>query len=286
VIEQSADVLHVVRFVFSNVQRTDDIHERPESRSTLAAFPPRGAPTIIAGYDNLNPDSTSEPMTIENVRHCTFTARLDCRYLLYPPATVNERTLLVATLHGFSANPDVMLRLTANMMGPQHVMAAIEGPNQFYLAQNSNDVGYGWATHKHSDSSVRLHHDMLLHVFNEAGREYGIPPSRRLLVGFSQPVGMNYRFAATHPDEIRGVIGICGGVPRNWDEGPYRRVTAALLHIARREDEFYKPEVTERYAARLRLRAADVEFHMLEGGHRFPSKAKPIVDAWLERVLR
>jgi hypothetical protein len=23
---------------------------------------------------------------------------------------------------------------------------------------------------------------------------------------------------------------------------------------------------------------------MLEGGHRFPSKAKPIVDRWLERV--
>jgi predicted esterase len=95
---------------------------------------------------------------------------------------------------------------------------------------------------------------------------------------------MNYRFAATHPAEIRGVIGICGGIPRNWEEGPYRPVTAAVLHIARREDEFYKPEVTERYADRLRLRAADVEFHMLDGGHRFPSKARPIADAWLARI--
>jgi predicted esterase len=132
---------------------------------------------------------------------------------------------------------------------------------------------------------VRLHHDMLLHVLNEAGREYGIPASRRILAGFSQPVGMNYRFAATHPGEIRGVIGICGGIPRNWEEGPYHPVTAAVLHIARREDEFYKPEVTERYAERLRLRAADVEFHMLDGGHRFPSKARPIADAWLERIM-
>jgi predicted esterase len=62
-------------------------------------------------------------------------------------------------------------------------------------------------------------------------------------------------------------------------------VTAALLHIARREDEYYKPEVTERYSERLRLRADDVEFHMLEGGHRFPSKSRPIAEQWLARIL-
>jgi phospholipase/carboxylesterase len=224
-------------------------------------------------------------MTLENVRHCSFTSRLDCRYLAHAPQVVDDQTALVVTLHGFSANPEVMLRLTSVMLGPRHVIAAVEGPNQFYLSQGSSEVGYGWATHKHPESSVRLHHDMLLHVFNEAGREYGIPASRRILVGFSQPVGMNYRFAATHPEALRGVIGICGGIPRNWEEGPYKPVTAALLHIARREDEFYKPEITELYAERLRLRATDVEFHMLDGGHRIPSKARPIAEAWLQRLI-
>ena len=138
-------------------------------------------------------------MTLENIRHCSFTARLDCRYLVHAPETVDDGAMLVAALHGFSATPEAMLRLTAAMMGPRHVIAAIQGPNQFYLGMGSNEVGYGWATHKHPDSSVRLHHDMLLHVLNEAGREYGIPASRRILAGFSQPVGMNYRFAATHP---------------------------------------------------------------------------------------
>lgn len=224
-------------------------------------------------------------MTAENLRHCSFTARLDCRYLLHAPPTITDRTLLVVTLHGFSSNPEVMMRLTRLMIGEEQVIAAVEGPNQFYLSQSSNEIGYGWATHTHPDSSVRLHHDMLLHVLNESGREYAIPPERRILVGFSQPVGMNYRFAGTHPAEVHGVIGICGGVPRNWEDGPYRRVTAALLHIARREDEYYKPEVTERYPERLRLRAADVEFHMLEGGHRFPSQARPVAEHWLARIL-
>ena len=171
------------------------------------------------------------------------------------------------------------------MLGPKHAIAAVQGPNQFYLSQASNQVGYCWITHRHAESSIRLHHEMLLHVLDEAGRRYGIPPERRLLVGFSQPVGLNYRFAATHPAAVRGVIGICGGLPKNWEEGPYQKTQAALLHIARREDEFYKPDVTEHYAERLRLRADDVEFHLLEGGHRFPSKAGPLVERWIARVF-
>jgi predicted esterase len=224
-------------------------------------------------------------MSFETVEHRTFSARMDCHYLVHAPAEVNASTLLVATLHGFGGNPEAMLQLTEGLLGPRHVIAALQAPSQFFLAQNLNDVGYCWATHKHSDESVRLHHEMLLYVLDEVGREYGIPARRRLLVGFSQPVGMNYRFAATHPDEVCAVIGMCGGVPKNWEEGPYRNVSAALLHIARREDEFYPPAVTERYAERLRLRAQDVEFHMMEGGHRFPSKAGPIVVRWMARVF-
>jgi hypothetical protein len=50
----------------------------------------------------------------------------------------------------------------------------------------------------------------------------------------------------------------------------------AVLHIARSHDEFYPAERTEQYARRLRLRCDDVEFQLLPGGHRFPSRAGPI----------
>jgi len=224
-------------------------------------------------------------MHLDSAEHRSFSARLDCHYLIYAPEPVTADTLLAVTLHGFGQTPEAMLRLTALMLGPKHAIAAVQGPNQFYLSQASNQVGYCWITHRHSASSIRLHHEMLLYVLDEAGRRYGIPPERRLLVGFSQPVGLNYRFAATHPAAVRGVIGICGGLPKNWEEGPYQKAQAALLHIARREDEFYKPDVTGHYAERLRLRADDVEFHLLEGEHRFPSKAGPLVERWIARVF-
>jgi predicted esterase len=224
-------------------------------------------------------------VTAESVQHCTFTARLDCHYLLYEPEFVTEKTLLVATLHGFGQNPDAMMRYTRTILGERHIIAAVQGPNQFFLDQGATEVGYCWITNRHAESSIRLHHDMLHHVLNEVGQQAGIPANRRMLLGFSQPVGLNYRFAATYPDAVRGVIGICGGLPKNWEDGPYGKTSAALLHIARREDEIYKPQVTELYAGRLKLRADDVELHMLEGGHRFPSKAGPLVENWIARVF-
>ena len=199
---------------------------------------------------------------------------------------MEERSLLVLTLHGYGSNPEVMLRLTKSMLGPQHVIASVQAPSQFFPSSTPDGVvGYCWGSPAHPQASVRLHHEMLLHVAREVGGRFGIGVGRRLLVGFSQPVGMNYRFAATHPDEVRGVIGICGGMPKNWGDGEYSKVSAALMHIARREDEIFPPAVTGKYAGRLRLRAGDVEFHLLEGGHKFPSKAAPIVESWIERVF-
>jgi len=223
---------------------------------------------------------------MEGARRCTFSARLDCHYLLRVPERIGPRSTLVLALHGFGQTPEAMLPLTGKMMGDGHVIASLEGPNQFFLDGKTVDVGCGWVTRRHAPAGIRLHHDMVRHVLAEAGREYGIPPERRLLVGFSQPVSLNYRFAATCPDAVRGVIGLCGGLPGDWETGAYQPVKAAVLHIARRGDEFYPPPVTEQYEARLRLRVEDVEFHLLDGGHRFPSKSDVIVEGWMGRILK
>ncbi len=216
----------------------------------------------------------------------TFSTRLDCHYLLRAPDLVDERTPLVVTLHGFGGSPGAMLHLTARLFDTPPVIAALQGPNQFFLGMRNAEVGYGWITSRNPAESIRLHRDMVSHVLNEVGREFGIPPERRLLAGFSQAVALNYRLAATCPDVVRGVIAICGGMPGDWEEGDYQTVTAAVLHIARRQDDYYPPSVTEGYAERLRRRAGDVEFHLIDGGHRMPSAGGGLVGPWLQRVLR
>ncbi len=220
------------------------------------------------------------------MRERTFSARLGCRYLLRAPENIDARTVLVVALHGFSGNPEDMLRLTSHVVGPLQAIAAIEGPYGFYLAKGPDQVGYGWVTNRRAAESIRLHHEMVRHVLQEAGSELAIPPERRVLLGFSQPVSLNYRFAEAHPGSVRGVAGICGGLPGDWDDARPGRIQPALLHIARAQDEFYPAEQTEQYARRLRLRCEDVEFQLLQGGHRFPSRGGPIWENWLNRILR
>jgi phospholipase/carboxylesterase len=215
-----------------------------------------------------------------------FTARLGCRYLLDTPEDTGARTVLVAALHGFGQNAEDMLRLTRHMVGPHAAIAAIEGPYGFFLGAGSDKVGYGWITNRRPADSIRLHQEMVGHVLDEAGRETGIPARRRVLLGFSQSVSLNYRFAEAHPDSAGGVVALCGALPGDWDDERPIPIRASVLHVARTQDEFYPPARTEQYERRLRLRCNDVEFQLLEGGHRFPSRAGPIWEAWLNRILR
>src|ERR1035441_1170381 len=213
--------------------------------------------------------SRTKTMMMSDTFDRTFPARLDCHYLLQAPDIVDARTPLVVALHGFGANPETMLHLTARLFDRPPVLAALPGPYQFFLPAKNQEVGYGWITNRRPAESIRLHRDMVLHVLEEAGGELAIPAGRRVLLGFSQPVSLNYRFAGAHPDSVRGVAALCGAVPGDWDDAHPGRIRPAVLHIARRHDEFYPAERTEQYARRLRLRCDDVEFHLLEGGHRF-----------------
>jgi predicted esterase len=226
---------------------------------------------------------------MRSIEHHTFAAQLDCRYLLHVPEEVSESTLLALTLHGYGSNPEVMLRLTTSVLGEKHIIAALQAPNQHYLTQGApgehSVVGYNWGTRDHWGSAVRLHHDMVRETLATLKSRFRRTARQCLLTGFSQPVGLNYRFAGTWPDEVAGIIGICGGVPRDWEEAPYKEVTAAILHIARDQDEFFPPEVSTGFPARLRKHARDVDFHLLPGGHRFPSKAGAVIEPWLRRVF-
>jgi predicted esterase len=104
-------------------------------------------------------------------------------------------------------------------------------------------------------------------------------------MGFSQPVGLNYRFIGTYPEEgVGGVIAMCGGVPKDWEEDKYAPVEAPILHIARSEDEFFPEAVARGFPERLRAHASNVEFHMLPGKHRFPSKAGAVIREFTEKI--
>jgi phospholipase/carboxylesterase len=216
----------------------------------------------------------------------TVQVQLEAAFLLHTPATVGEKTLLVLALHGYGSNPEVMLRLSIPAVGEDCVVASLRGPNQSYVSGSpaTDEVAYNWGTRRHPELNIRLHHEMVRTVAANLRGRFSIPASRTVLMGFSQPVGLNYRFIGTHPQEAGGVIGICGGVPKDWEEDKYATVNAPILHISRSEDEFFPAAVASRFPDRLRHHAKNVEFHMLPGAHRFPSKAGALIQEWMSHV--
>ncbi len=204
------------------------------------------------------------------------------RYLLATPEEMKPNPVALIALHGYGSNPETMLRLMAAAVGAEHPIAAMEGPNQFYLRAPGGDDGYNWGVSGHHASNVEMHHRMVLEVTGEMQARLGIPAERCVLVAFSQACGLNYRFLGTHPGRVGGAIALCGGVPHDWETGAFADIVAApALHISRDADEFYPLEKVLGFEGRLRRRIADVEFHLLPGGHRFPSKGGPVMREWL-----
>ena len=219
---------------------------------------------------------------------CEFDLRLKCRYLLAVPETLPEQPIIVLTLHGYGSNPDTMLRLTVPTVAPDVVVAALQGPHQHYAAPDGpagGVAGYNWGIRHHHAEVVEVHHNMVLIALAELQRRFGVGSRHCFLMGFSQSVGLNYRFVGTHPEAVGGVIGICGGVPKEWESPKFKDFSTPILHISRSEDEVFPVATANGFPDRLRAHASDVEFHMITGKHRYPSKARELVRPWMARVL-
>ncbi len=223
-------------------------------------------------------------MSIPEPEQRSCSVRSEFRYLLSPAERPGPNPLAIVALHGYGSNPQSMLRLTRAAVGPEYPIASLEAPNQFFLREPGGDTGYNWGVGAHAAANITLHHRIVLSAIADMSRAEGVEPARCVLIGFSQPCGLNYRLIATHAGCAGGVIALCGGVPHDWETGPFLNpVTCPVLHISRDADEFYPLEKVTAFPQRLRTRIRDVEFHLLPGAHRFPSQAGPIVRDWLAR---
>ncbi|MDQ1612187.1 MAG: phospholipase/carboxylesterase [Pyrinomonadaceae bacterium] len=194
---------------------------------------------------------------------------------------------LLIALHGYGSNKSWMMR-EARHIAPEGVaVAALQGVHQHIKEPKEKGgelrYGFGWLTNFHAEDSVAVHHRALLDLIEQLAGEGVADPSRVFLLGFSQTCALNYRFAFTHAGRLRGVVGICGGLPGDWETGgQYQNTEAAVLHLAGARDEFYPPTRVADYAAQLSRRARDVEFRSYDAAHELTPAMRDDVRAWLE----
>ncbi len=194
-------------------------------------------------------------------------------------------TLIV--LHGYGGNKRQMMREAQLLSPPNFVLVSLQGVHQ-HLKEPRNEggplrYGFGWLTNFHPEESIELHHNALLDLIDSLVDEGITGREQVFLLGFSQSCAVNYRFAFTHTGRVCGVIGICGGLPGDWEtSGLYKQSDTGVLHLCGARDEFYQPARVGDYASRLRTRARDVEVKSYDAGHEIAPAMRDDVRAWLE----
>jgi predicted esterase len=213
--------------------------------------------------------------------------RINLYYDLHVPDTHAQgpRPLLIA-LHGYEGNKESMMALARKVNSNNLIIASLQGPNAFFVRSDSEPnkprIGFGWMMQYKAEETIKLHHQTVLSVIEQASADHDIDRRAIFLLAFSQSVSLNYRFAFTHPDVVRGIIAVCGGIPGDWDQDKYQNSDTDVLIVAGEADEFYPLERTRTFKDAIARRARSVEYRSFPVGHVFPREALPIIDAWIK----
>jgi predicted esterase len=216
--------------------------------------------------------------------------QISCYYDLYMPDGEAPKPLLIA-LHGYGGDKISMMRLARRINDQDFVIAALQGVHQHMIIPKTREeklqFGFGWLTNFKPEESVALHHRNVAHIIETLSQK-GIADGRNVfLMGFSQAVGVNFRFAFTNAHLVRGVIAICGGIPGDWAmEGKYDGDALDVLYIGATQDEFYSPERLQEFASAIEQRAHSVELKMFDCGHEVPRDSYPTIDQWIKSKVR
>jgi phospholipase/carboxylesterase len=200
------------------------------------------------------------------------------------------RPPLVIALHGYGGDKVSMMKLARRIFRDELAIASLQGPHPhvIYPKDRSQPLGFGfgWVTNFRPEESIALHHAAIRELLARLDARGAIDPARIFLLGFSQSVAVNFRFAFTHPELVRGVVGICGGIPGDWDgSGKYRKGDFDVLVVGGSRDEFYPPERVRANAGKLGERARAVETLILEAGHEIPPGAPAPIHDWVRQRI-
>lgn len=194
---------------------------------------------------------------------------------------------MLIALHGYGANKRQIMREAKQMLPDNFGIASLQGFHQHLKEPREPGgalrFGFGWLTNFHPEESIAMHHQALLDLCARLVRERIADPNKVFLLGFSQSCALNYRFAFTYPNLLKGVVGICGGLPGDWETSEiYQATDAAVFHLAGTNDDFYSPSRVADYPERLRLRAGRVDFKIYEAGHEIVPPMRDDIRVWLQ----
>ncbi|MGH7783325.1 MAG: alpha/beta hydrolase [Candidatus Binatia bacterium] len=184
----------------------------------------------------------------------SITAEIKLYYDLHLPEKAEKPSPLLIAVHGYGAHKRYMMR-EAKLVAPDNfAIVSLQGPHQHYRqTADGYRVGFGWLSDHKPEEYVRLHHEFVLDVTDKLADDGLIDLEQIYMYGFSQACALNFRFAFTHPDVLKGIVGVCGGIPGDLDtNAAYKPFSAQTFYMFGDDDEFYTQERFLGFDAKLR----------------------------------
>ncbi|MBA4185338.1 MAG: dienelactone hydrolase family protein [Acidobacteria bacterium] len=214
-----------------------------------------------------------------------LTAEIKLYYDLFVPENLEKPAPLLLAVHGYGAHKRYMMR-EARLIAPESiVIASIQAPFQHYRQTDDGfKVGFGWLTDYKSDESILVHHNFALQLIEKLAKDELIDEKQIYLFGFSQACALNFRFALTNPEQVSGVIGVCGGIPSDLDANTvYRKLNAEVLYLYGDTDEFYPLEKFQNFEKKLKDILPNFQSKCYAAKHEITDEMRKDMRAWLNR---
>ena len=213
-------------------------------------------------------------------------AEINLYYDLHVPENHSRPAPLLVAVHGYGAHKRYMMREARGVAPDNFVVVSLQGPHQHYRpTAEGYRIGFGWLTDYKSEEFVQLHHNFLLEVIEKLDARGLIDPSQIYLYGFSQACALNFKFAFTHPNLLRGIIGVCGGIPGDLDTNPvYQPFSAETFYLYGDDDEFYTQEKFKEHDARLASLLPNYESKHYTAKHEITEDMRVDIKRFLARV--
>jgi predicted esterase len=212
------------------------------------------------------------------------TAEIKLYYDLNVPRHVSGPIPLLIAVHGYGAHKRYMMR-EARMIAPKNfAIASIQGPHQHYRAGKDGGyrVGFGWVSEHKPKEYVALHHKFVLDVIAKLEKDGIADQDQVFLYGFSQACALNFRFAFTYPTKLKGVVGVCGGIPGDLDANPeYEPFSGETFYLFGDDDEFYTQEQFKKFDERLRGFLPRYRSRRYTAKHEITDQMRTDISHWL-----
>jgi len=228
-------------------------------------------------------------MNQENLQtDLSVAAEIKLYYDLYIPENARKPAPLLLAVHGYGAHKRYMMREARAVAPDDFIIAAVNAPHQhFRQTESGYKIGFGWLTDYKSEESVALHHSFLLKVIENLANQNLIDRNKIFLYGFSQSCALNFRFAFTNPEILRGVLAVCGGIPSDLETNKkYRPFAAETFYLYGDADEFYPLEKFQAFERNLKKVLLNFQSKKYSATHEITDEMRQDMKKWLEEVKK